>query len=209
MAQQQDEDFVLPVELLAQYAYCPRRAYLIRAQGEWGDNAFIEEGRGVHRRVVDQQGESGAPPTRAVDLEAAKLGLRGVVDFLERHGGMARPVEYKRGKKPPVPEETYEPERIQLCAQGLLLRENGYHVTEGMVYYAGSRERVRVRFTPQLEEKTLHTAELLRAVLAQPVPPPPLEDSPKCPRCSLVGICLPEETNFLRRGGSVRPLAVQ
>src|SRR5262249_25781971 len=24
--------------------------------------------------------------------------------------------------------------------------------------------------------------------------PPPLEDSPKCPKCSLVGICLPDET---------------
>ena len=28
-------------------------------------------------------------------------------------------------------------------------------------------------------------------------PPPPLDDSPKCPRCSLVGICLPDETNLL------------
>lgn len=27
------EDQVLPVELLAQFAYCPRRAYLTRAQG--------------------------------------------------------------------------------------------------------------------------------------------------------------------------------
>ena len=28
--------------------------------------------------------------------------------------------------------------------------------------------------------------------------PPPLEDSPKCPRCSLVGICLPDEVTFLK-----------
>ena len=28
--------------------------------------------------------------------------------------------------------------------------------------------------------------------------PPPLVDSPKCPGCSLVGICLPDETNSLR-----------
>jgi CRISPR-associated protein Cas1 len=27
--------------------------------------------------------------------------------------------------------------------------------------------------------------------------PPPLADSPKCPRCSLVGICLPDETRLL------------
>jgi CRISPR-associated protein Cas1 len=33
--------------------------------------------------------------------------------------------------------------------------------------------------------------------------PPPLEDSPKCPRCSLVGICLPDEINLLRRRSEV------
>ncbi len=27
--------------------------------------------------------------------------------------------------------------------------------------------------------------------------PAPLVDSPKCPRCSLVGICLPDEVNLL------------
>jgi len=39
--------------------------------------------------------------------------------------------------------------------------------------------------------------------------PPPLEDSPKCPRCSLVGICLPDEVNFVKAGAAPpRPLAV-
>ena len=33
--------------------------------------------------------------------------------------------------------------------------------------------------------------------------PPPLEDSPKCPRCSLVGICLPDEVSFLRGSSHV------
>lgn len=202
------EDQVLPVELLAQFAYCPRRAYLIRAQGEWDDNVFVEEGRGIHRRVTAGEGEQVELPTRSLFLEAPELGLRGVVDVLERRGNVVRPVEYKRGKKPPVPDATREPERVQLCAQALMLREHGYQVKEGIVYYAGSRERVRVRITPQLEATTLDILEELRSLLAAPAPPPPLEDSPKCPRCSLVGVCLPEETNFLRRGGHVRPLAV-
>lgn len=202
------DDDALPFELLAQYAYCPRRAYLIRTQGEWDDNVFVEEGRGVHRRVSAAETERSELPTRSLYLEGPRLGLRGVIDVLERQGSTVRPVEYKRGKKPPVPDETWEPERLQLCAQALVLREHGYRVTEGVVYYAGSRERVRVRITPQLESRTLEVATALRALLAQPQPPPPLEDSPKCPRCSLVGICLPEETNFLRRGGPVRPLAV-
>ena len=35
-------------------------------------------------------------------------------------------------------------------------------------------------------------------VAADPVAPPPLHDSPRCPRCSLVGICLPDELESLR-----------
>ncbi len=38
--------------------------------------------------------------------------------------------------------------------------------------------------------------------------PPPLIDSPNCGGCSLVGLCMPDETNLLlgRREGEVRPL---
>ena len=40
--------------------------------------------------------------------------------------------------------------------------------------------------------------------------PAPLRDSPKCPRCSLVGICLPDEVNHFRRTGATpRPIAVR
>lgn len=38
--------------------------------------------------------------------------------------------------------------------------------------------------------------------------PPPLVDSPKCPRCSLAGICLPDEVAFLASGdGLAAPIA--
>jgi len=37
----------------------------------------------------------------------------------------------------------------------------------------------------------------MRETALSGVIPPPLEDSPKCPRCSLVGICLPDETRLL------------
>src|SRR5690554_179290 len=57
--------------------------------------------------------------------------------------------------------------------------------------------------------QTLRAIHGLRFVASSGRMPPPLEDSPKCPRCSLVGICLPDEVNFLRRAESAaRPLAV-
>src|SRR5207302_1265969 len=36
--------------------------------------------------------------------------------------------------------------------------------------------------------------------------PPPLVDSPKCTKCSLAGICLPDEVTFFRQGLAPRPL---
>ena len=48
----------------------------------------------------------------------------------------------------------YEPERVQLCAQGLILEDNGYTVSEGALWFAGSRERVYVRFDEELRERT-------------------------------------------------------
>ena len=39
-------------------------------------------------------------------------------------------------------------------AQGLLLREHNYQCDHGFIYYAGSRKRIRVDFTPELEVET-------------------------------------------------------
>ena len=57
---------------------------------------------------------------------------------------MAVPVDVKRGAAPDIPEGAYEPERVQVCAQGLILRENGYACDHGELYFAKSRRRVRV-----------------------------------------------------------------
>jgi len=101
-------------------------------------------------------------------------------------------------------------ERVQLCAQGLLLEEHGYTCREGVLYFAGSRERVKIKFDEELRTLTRESLTKLRAVVDAGQVPPPLDDSPKCPRCSLVGICLPDETNLLSSDAqSVRPISVK
>ncbi|MFO1126820.1 MAG: CRISPR-associated endonuclease Cas1 [Rhodospirillales bacterium] len=70
-------------------------------------------------------------------------------------------------------------------------------------------ERVRVVFDQDLRARTRDAVHGLRLIAAGHHIPPPLDDSPKCPRCALVGICLPDEVNYLTRGEvSPRPLAV-
>ncbi len=208
----------LPVRMLNEFAYCPRLGYLEWVQGEFADSADTVEGRFQHRRVDRERqrrtlAAEGAetPPRiheRSVMLGSLELGLSAKVDLVQGEGDRVIPVDYKRGKRPHVPRGAYEPELVQLCAQGLLLRDHGYVCEEGILYFAASRERVRVEFDEALIARTIELAREMRAVAQGGQVPPPLVDSPKCPRCSLVGICLPDEVRFLREGGEVRPLAV-
>jgi CRISPR-associated protein Cas1 len=209
---------LLPARMLNEYQYCPRLAYLEWVQGEWADSADTVEGRRVHRRVDKPAG--GLPPpdelpheeklhAHSITLSSERLGLIAKMDLVEAEDGFVVPVDYKRGKRPHVALGAYDPERVQLCAQALILEEHGYCVREGVLYFAASRERVRVQFDDELRRLTRNAIDGLRLVAAGGTIPLPLADSPKCPRCSLVGICLPDEVNFLKREQpSPRPLAV-
>src|SRR5690606_21701075 len=204
--------------MVNEYQYCPRLAYLEWVQGEWAESADTVEGRFRHRRADKPAGD--LPTTdaleddnklraRSITLSSNRLGLIAKMDLVEVDGEDVMPVDYKRGKRPHVPRGAYDPERVQLCVQGLILEEHGYTCTEGVLYFVESKERVRVVFDDELRAQTLSAVNGLRLIAAGGQMPPPLEDSPKCPRCSLVGICLPDEVNFLRRGaGEPRPLAV-
>ena len=196
---------LLPVRMLNEFAYCPRLFHFERVDGLFADSADTVEGRSVHRRVdaaddvlPDPGGDDAPEVARSVQLSSEQLGLIAKIDLVEVESDVAVPVDTKKGRAPDIPELAYEPERVQVCAQGLLLREHGYRCDHGYLYFAASRRRVRIDFTPELEARTLDLARQARAAATRTVPLPPLVDSPKCPRCSLAGICLPDETNLLR-----------
>ncbi len=194
--------------MLNALVYCPRRFYLEHVEGVFAVNPPVMDGKLKHARVDDPRRAMRTRKTgdefqtRSVQLGSEKLGLIGVLDVVEEADGLLRPVEFKRGEKP-RPEEGqpmyWENDAVQLCAQALLLEENqGKSVSEGVLYYMGSRDRVTVPITPELRAGTLVHVEQARALLNACQPPEPLVDSPRCPKCSLLAICLPEETRFLR-----------
>jgi len=82
--------------------------------------------------------------------------------------------------------------------QGIVLRDNGYRCDEGIGYYRKTGQRVRVAFDDPLISSTEEMIRQAWRTAEAGEIPPPLIDSPKCPSCSLVGICLPDET--LRAG---------
>lgn len=210
---------LIPARMVNEFVYCPRLAYLMWTQSEWSDSADTVDGRRVHTRA-DTPGRPLPTPeiiaetepaltTRAITLSSTTLGVIAKIDIAEAEDGCVTPVDYKRGKRPHIAAGAYEPERIQVCLQALLLEEHGYRVTEGAIWYAESRERVRIALDDALRTAARTAVHELRLLVAQGRIPPPLTDSPKCPRCALVAICLPDEVAALRGSPlAPRPIAV-
>jgi len=208
---------LIPARMLNEFAYCPRLAYLEWVQGEFADNLETREGRFGHRRVdrestrpvPEPEGADGSDAesdcagatetihSRSLMLSAPVEGLIAKMDLVDINASTVIPVDYKRGRVPNVPGGVWEPEQVQVCAQGLILRENGYHCEGGIIYFIESRRRVSVPLDEDLVERTRQFILQMREMAASGTMPPPLVDSPKCPRCSLVGICLPDETSLV------------
>jgi len=204
---------LVPVRMLNEHVYCPRLAYL-----EWVDQRFVQSGdtaRGsfVHRRVDRPRGqppppgggESSRPDSTAVEIGSERLGIVARIDLLQADGDAVVPVEFKTGDPRAGDSVLWPPEQIQLCAQVLLLRDAGYRVERAEVWFDGTRTRHTVAIDDELVAATLAAIGELRATAARDVAPAPLVDSPKCPRCSLVGLCLPDELNLLSRRSSEAP----
>lgn len=201
-----DKDY-LPARMLNEFTYCPRLFYYEHVEGVFVHNQETVEGAILHRRV-DAKEDAFPPPeelaestepirSRSVMLSSERLGIVAKMDLIESTGERVTPVDYKRGRPhessdgPPV---AWDPDRVQLAAQALILRDQGYLCDEGIVYYAKTKQRVRVPIDEALVAQTVDVIEQARALATGGQIPPPLVDSPKCPRCSLVGICLPDET---------------
>lgn len=224
---------LVPARMINEALYCERLMYLEWVQDEFTDNEFTVDGRTVHQRADRPGGTLGKPAARTKDapgggldaedgeddepegerpytarsiwLSSEALGMTAKLDVVEGSGdGVVIPVEYKRGAIPDVPEGAFLPERAQVCAQVLILRDNGYDCPHGEIYFARSRRRVVIDIDDDLIERTREAARRVKELTGAGTLPEPLVDSSKCDGCSLVGICLPDETNLLR-GVDVEP----
>lgn len=207
------ETALVPVRILNEHVYCPRLAWLEWEAKAFVDNADTAEGSDAHRRVDQERGPMPSgddpPPSEAVatsvNLSSTRLGLIAKLDKVELGDGRAIPVETKKGKPKEGKVPVWEPELAQLTAQALLLREHGYEVPRAEVFFAGTRTRKEVQIPEDAESWISGLVAEVRTNASRPTPPPPLVDSPKCGRCSLVTVCLPDETNLLKAGEATRP----
>jgi CRISPR-associated protein Cas1 len=193
----------LPARMVNEFAYCPRLFFYEWVEGLFAESVDTVEGSIQHRRVdakatalpdADELPQS--IHSRSVTLSSERLRVIAKMDLVEVEGGVVTPVDYKHGHPRDGAEglELWPSDRAQLAVQGIVLRENGYRCEDGVAYYRKTGQRVRVAFDEALIAET--EALILEAWgLAEAGDiPAPLVDSPKCPGCSLVGICLPDET---------------
>ena len=191
----------IPISALNTLEYCPRRFYYQFVQSDMVINELVLEGALLHRRVnqagTQTVGQDVMQTTRLY-LYSEELRLSGFTDVIEEQGGLLIPVEYKHGQQ-----GEWLNDAIQLCAQALCLEERRpgeAPIPYGYIFYAGSRRRVQVDFSAELRAKTRAAIELAFQVAALEKPPLPLEPplTARCPNCSLVSLCLPDEVKLLR-----------
>ena len=193
---------LIPASILSANAFCPRLAYLSWMEGELQETAEMADGKFEHRWI--DEAEDPVPDdfrpfhARSVSLTAPESGVCCRIDLLEGDGESVTPVEYKRGCAPKIREGVYETHQIQLCAQALALRENGFTCDEGVVYFISSKERITVKIDEDLVERTKKMIADLRRAAERGKIPPPLKDSQRCNRCSIAGVCMPDEITMLR-----------
>jgi len=174
-------------------------------------------GRETTEKLEESECDPDRPRSvRSLALTSERLGLTATLDLTEINGNVAVPVEYRKGRPSrngggqisetvdelmeerllPGP-EPWPTDRVQLGLQVLLLEAAGYTVPEAYIYYAAERLRLRVEVDDALRRGALAELEAAKRTAAGQRPPPLVND-PRCPRCSLQPICLPDEINHQR-----------
>lgn len=199
-----DLPLTVPARMVNEFVYCPRLFHLEWVQSRFASSDDVEEGLYVHRRVDAPSGDLpdkseawGGRRATSVWLTSAEAGLTAKLDLVEeRDDGSVIPVDYKKGR-PTDNGEPWPSDRIQSLIQAFLLKEAGYTVNRAEIWYAETRRRVSFVVDEPAMTELRETLRQLWQVAGSAKAPPPLVNSPKCPRCSLVGICLPDETHAL------------
>jgi len=192
----------LPISMLNQYLYCPRRFWYMYVLGEMDVNAAMLDGILRHERAhtPGRETRDGTETLRRVYVFSDRLRIAGFVDLLEISAGRLVPVEYKRGRM-----GRWLNDQVQLCAQALCLEERtGQTVPYGEIFYFGSRRRQRVHFDQTLRARTEETIQQVFALLEGGTMPAPIEHRAKCRDCSIEPICLPREVTQLASCGGSR-----
>lgn len=184
----------IPISALNQYAYCPRRCYLIHAEGEFTDNIHTQSGTLEHERVdqLAHEIKKGVRVEFALPVWSDQLNITGRCDVVEFHpDGTVFPIEYKHGKR-----KQWLNDDLQVAAQAMCLEEMlKIDIPMAAIYHIQTRRRREVGIDQTLRNQVTATVNAVINMLNSRQCPPPIEDRKRCPQCSLNALCNPELIN--------------
>lgn len=198
-----NNETLVPIAALNQYDYCPRRCYYMHFEHQFEENAHTVEGTIRHRRAdsggQEQRGDLWR--ARSVWLVSHRLGLVGKADLVEEKDGKLYPVEYKKGER-----GKWLNDHLQVAAQAMCLEEmlgEADRIDHAYLFYAATGRRQTVAVDDALRQAVQETAAAVRH-LVETGERPAAVYGPRCRGCSLYRVCLPRETEVLRRAHAVR-----
>lgn len=220
---------LLPISALQHLIYCPRQCALIHNEQQWAENRLTVEGQQLHEKAHDVkfgQSRSGVRIARGLRLRSFEFGITGQADVVEfdepnainsltkfsppvpsgetsiaLNAAHVLPIEYKRGKPKP-----HDADKVQLCAQALCLEEMlslAAPIPEGRLFYGQTRRRQDVHFDQKLRQVTHETISQLRELIESGRTPSARYEKTKCDRCSLIGLCMPQQLQPRRTAGKI------
>ena len=192
--------------------YCPRRFALLSINKDWAENVFVVKANIMHENVHSGRHEKKtAKKTElsAVTLFSDKHDLLGVADcieFIKRKDGVYIPgledyykinlIEYKPTQ--PRDGKIRETDAIQVFAQKLCADEMWGCNSEGYIYYADTRKRVKLPFDEAYESYYSELSDLLEQMKGclDSGSIPDRKRGQKCSGCSIKDLCMPKEKKY-------------
>ena len=192
--------WLLEVTDLKQYTCCPRIVYYryclprvrpVTYSMEEGIRSHLEEENREERRSLRNYGISDGERAFHLSIQSTQLGLSGRVDLAiatpsrAANNAEAFVVEYKLSEQKAGPHFA-----LQLAAYALLVEEAwGIPVKKGFLYSIPLRKTEAVRITPQLKNKVVQTASLIRQIVDSEIIPPPPVSQRRCVTCEFRRFC--------------------
>lgn len=131
----------LPARMLNEFVYYPRLFFYEWVEGVFAHSADTVEGALRHEKLETKADPLPAPDdegrirSRSVTLASDSYRFIAAIDLVEGSGGEVSPVDYKKGRPRDGEDgpEAWPADRVQVRAQALILRDNGYRCDEGVI----------------------------------------------------------------------------
>jgi len=207
-------DRTINIRSIQHYMYCPRRFALLEINKDWQENAFVVKADIMHEHVHD--GSHDYSDSRKVVRSAVSLfnddseydlyGIADCIEFIKAADGVSiaglegkyrvQIVEYK----PQAPKSGgfNETDAIQVFAQKLCADYVWNCRSDGYIYYADIRKRIKLPFNEEFgryDEIIRRLLREMRDILGKQYIPTRARGQ-KCSGCSLGDICFPKVLKY-------------